>query len=70
MIRPLFVRQQAETREEQVGRGAKLHRRAVRKIHPFGNVGRLQVSRGDLNGKVVEWMEKVTDEQYTGVATP
>jgi len=23
-----------------------------------------------LNGKVVEWMEKVTDEQYTGVATP
>src|SRR5438270_13828721 len=23
-----------------------------------------------LNGKVVDWMEKVTDEQYAGVATP
>jgi hypothetical protein len=22
-----------------------------------------------LNGKVVEWMEKVTDEQYAGAAT-
>jgi quercetin dioxygenase-like cupin family protein len=23
-----------------------------------------------LNGKVVDWMEKVTDEQYAGVSTP
>jgi len=25
--------------------------------------------RGNLGGKVVEWMEKVTDEQYAGAAT-
>jgi hypothetical protein len=23
-----------------------------------------------LNGKVVDWMEKVSDEQYAGVSTP
>ena len=23
-----------------------------------------------LNGKVVDWMDKVTDEQYAGVSTP
>ena len=40
------------------------------RIDPLFQAKESTRASGAYNGKVVDWMEKVTDEQYAGVATP